>query len=167
MVQLWPSELFKKEYIQRYHLAYWVCQQTGYFSGKWFQFLTNFDPSLLLWLGNHGGLPLEFSFASGTIWQFQVMTDCYFQYYTKGKVTVFYSERIIVIIPCSNMHVSNNYINTRHHIHWFMIIPNNHSTPLVFLFSYHNHNNIVVNVIVIIIIVKYDGYSFDDGNKKW
>ena len=166
MVQLWPSELFKKEYIQRYHLAYWVCQQTGYFSGKWFQFLTNFDPSLLLWLGNHGGLPLEFSFASGTIWQFQVMTDCYFQYYTKGKVTVFYSEKIIVIIPCSNMHVSNNYINTRH-IHWFMIIPNNHSTPLVFLFSYHNHNNIVVNVIVIIIIVKYDGYSFDDGNKKW
>ena len=62
MIRVMPSKIFKKEYIQRYHLAYWVCQQTGYFSGQWFQFLTNFDPSLLLWLDNHGGLPLAFGF---------------------------------------------------------------------------------------------------------
>ena len=126
-----PSELFKKEYIQRYHLAYWVCQQTGYFSGKRFQFLTNFHPSLLLWLGNYGGLPLNFSFCIRN--HLTVSSDDWLLLsilYQRKSDCVFYSEKIIVIIPCFNMYVSSNYINTRH-IHWFRIISNNHSTPLV------------------------------------
>ena len=86
LVQLRRSGLFKKEDIQRYELVHWVCAQTGYFAENRFQYLPNWDPSSLVQLNNYGGLPLHFSFATQTIRQFQVMLDCYFQYFTKEQV---------------------------------------------------------------------------------
>ena len=86
LVQLQRSGLFKKEDIQQYELVHRVCKHRGYFAEKRFHFLTNWDPSSLLRLGNLGELPLHYSFATRTIQQFQVMLDCYFQYFTKEQV---------------------------------------------------------------------------------
>ena len=86
LVQLQRSDLFKKEDIEQYELVHELCKQGGYFAEKRFHFLTNWDPLSLLRLGDQGELPLHYSFATRTIQQFQVMLDCYFQYFTKEQV---------------------------------------------------------------------------------
>ena len=86
LVQLQRFGLFKKEDIQRYQLVHELCKDGGYFAENWFHFLTNSDPSSLVQLDNYDHLPLHFSFARGTIQQFQVMLACYLHYYTKENV---------------------------------------------------------------------------------
>ena len=86
LVQLQRSGLFKREDIQQYELVHRVCKQRGYFAEKRFHCLTNWDPSSLVQLDNFGRLPLYFGFATQTIRQFQVMLNCYFQYFTKEQV---------------------------------------------------------------------------------
>ena len=86
LVQLRRSDLFKNEDIQRYRLVHYLCRQAGYFADKRFQFLTNWDSMSLVQLGDHGELPLHCTFSRQTVRQFQVMLDCYFQYFTKEHV---------------------------------------------------------------------------------
>ena len=86
LVQLRRSGLFEKEDIQRYHLVRWLCKEAGYFAEKRFHFLTNWDPSSLVQLGDHGELPLHYSHFTQTIQQVQVMLNTHFRYFTKEKV---------------------------------------------------------------------------------
>ena len=86
LVQLQHSGLFEKEDIQRYRLVHEVCNEPGYFAEKRFHFLTNWDPSSLVQLGDHGELPLHYSHFTQTIRQLQVMIDTHFRYFTKEKV---------------------------------------------------------------------------------